>query len=80
LFYPTERAPASSKSGLSIIWVIYSGLLHVLIPNSAYGGHHPMIPVANGINPSQPQTDCGPMNTRLMMANPTMTRTTRSML
>ena len=54
--------------------------LQVLNPNSAYGGHHPMIPVANGITPSQPQADCGPMNTRLMIASPAMTRTTRSTL
>jgi hypothetical protein len=60
--------------------VIYSGFLHVLNPNSAYGGHHPMAPVANGISPSQPQADFGPMNTKLMMASPTMMRTMRSML
>jgi len=69
-----------AASGLSIVRVIYSRFVHVLNPNSAYGGHHPMIPVANGISPTQPQADCGPMNTKLMMASPTMTRTTRSVL
>jgi hypothetical protein len=66
--------------GLLIVRVIYFGILHVLNPNSAYGGHQPMIPVTNGTTPTQPQADCGPMNTKLMMASPTMMRTTRSML
>ena len=67
-------------SGPSIVRVIYSGVLQVLKPSNAYGGHHPMIPVASGITPSQPQADCGPMNTKLMIASPAITRTTRSTL
>ena len=52
----------------------------MLNPNNAYGGHHPIIPVAKGITPSQPQADCGPINTKLMIASPAIIRTMRSTL
>lgn len=53
-------------------------MLHVLMPNIEYKGHHPLKPVATGMIPSKYQRFVGPQSARLIKKIPSAIRKNRS--
>jgi hypothetical protein len=86
-----EQSNEALREGMSILlWILihplptagisYLQLLQVEKPKRAYGGHHPMRPVANGIIPRNAQGERSPTKAIEIIPRPKSTLMARSVV